>query len=129
MIMVKTEEKFLVIRQFCEKNANTELAKKYERYFVEGYDAYGLSSDIITSQRDEWMNSWKEELTTDDYILLGNRLVSTGKYEEASFAILFLIELKNRLTAGHFNSIGHHPGLHRWCASFANNLNDRGYRC
>ena len=33
-------------------------------------------------------------MTIDDYVLLGDKLISTGKYEEASFAITFISEMK-----------------------------------
>lgn len=104
--MDKTEEKFAEIRRFCEQNANVSLANKYSRYFTEGYDAYGLDSETIEKQRDNWLESWKNEMTIDDYILLGNRLIFTGKYEEASFAVIFLIANKDQLKRDHFEKIG-----------------------
>ena len=78
--MNKTEEKFIEIRKFCKQNADAVLVKKYGRYFTEGYDAYGVDSEMIEKQRDYWLESWKNEMTIDDYILLGNKLISTGKY-------------------------------------------------
>ena len=104
--MNKTEEKFTAIRQFCEQHANAALAKKYSRYFNEGYDAYGLDRETVENQRDKWLESWKNEMTIDDYILLGNKLISTGKYEEASFAVIFLIANKDQLRDVHFEKIG-----------------------
>jgi 3-methyladenine DNA glycosylase AlkD len=114
--MDKTEDKFAEIRRFCEQNANASLVKKYSRYFTEGYDAYGLDREKIEAQRDKWLESWKNELTVDDYILLGNRLISTGKYEEASLAILFLIANKDHLRANHFGKIGNwlDKGIVNW---------------
>ncbi len=104
--MDKTEEKFREIRKFCEQNADGSLAKKYSRYFTEGYDAYGFDRETIEEQRDKWLGLWQNELTVDDYILLGNKLVSTGKYEEASLAILFLTANKDQLRDCHFDKIG-----------------------
>ncbi|MGD8535042.1 MAG: DNA alkylation repair protein [Candidatus Aminicenantes bacterium] len=104
--MKKIEEKFLEIRRFCEKNTNPEIEKKYSRYFTEGYDAYGLDQKTYESQRDKWLEQWKDDLTLNDFLLLGDRLISTGKYEEASFAISFIYSNKDKLTAETFDKLG-----------------------
>jgi len=104
--MKKIEEKFLEIRKFCEKNANPEIIKKYSRYFTEGYDAYGLDQETFESQRDKWLEHWKKDFTLNDYLLLGDKLISTGKYEEASFAISFIYSNKENYTAETFDKLG-----------------------
>jgi 3-methyladenine DNA glycosylase AlkD len=104
--MKKIEEKFLEIRRFCEKNANPEIVKKYSRYFTEGYDAYGLDQKTFESQRDQWLELWKKDFTLNDFLLLGDKLISTGKYEEASFAISFIYSNKDELTAETFDKLG-----------------------
>jgi 3-methyladenine DNA glycosylase AlkD len=88
--MNKIDEKFQEIRKFCEKNVNPELQKKYARYFTEGYDSYGLDQKTFEGQRDKWLEEWKKELDFNDYLKLGDKLISTGKYEEASFAVSFI---------------------------------------
>lgn len=114
--MKKIEEKFIIIREFCENNVNPDNVKKYSRFFTEGYDAYGLDRDTLQSQRDKWIDLWKNEMTLDDYILLGDKLISTGKYEEASFAITFISEMKNQLNRNHFDKIGNwlEKGIINW---------------
>jgi len=114
--MAKIEEKFKIIRDYCETNANPDIVRKYARFFTEGYDAYGLDRDAFEAQRDKWLELWKNELIFDDYILLGDKLVSTGKYEEASFALVFLAAMKDRLTADHFERIGNwlENGIVNW---------------
>jgi len=104
--MKKIEEKFLEIRRFCEKNVNPDIVKKYSRYFTEGYDAYGLDQKTSESQRDKWLEQWKKDLTLNDFLLLGDKLISTGKYEEASFAISFIYSNKDKLTAETFDKLG-----------------------
>jgi len=104
--MKKIEEKFLEIRRFCEKNANPEIVKKYSRYFTEGYDAYGLDQKTYESQRDKWLGLWKKYLTLNDFLLLGDKLISTGKYEEASFAISFIYSNKESFTSETFDKLG-----------------------
>jgi len=100
------EGRFLEIRRFCEKNANPEIVKKYSRYFTEGYDAYGLDQKTFESQRDKWLELWKKDFTLKDFLLLGDKLISTGKYEEASFAISFMYSNKENLTAETFDRLG-----------------------
>lgn len=115
--MKKIEERFLEIRRFCEKNANPEIVKKYSRYFTEGYDAYGLDQKTFESQRDKWLEQWRKDLTLNDFLLLGDKLVSTGKYEEASFAISFFYSNKDKLTAETFDKLGN--WLEKWIMNWA----------
>ena len=104
--MKKIDEKFNEIRKFCRENANPEFVKKYARYFTEGYDAYGLDPKIFESQRDDWLEKWKNDMGINDYILLGDKLISTGKYEEAGFAVSFIYSNTDKLTAETFEKLG-----------------------
>jgi len=114
--MKKIEEKFHEIRRFCEKNANPDIVKKYSRYFTEGYDAYGLDQKTFESQRDKWLEQWKKDFTFADFLLLGDKLISTGKYEEASFALSFIYSNIDELTADTFNKLGRwlEKGIINW---------------
>ncbi len=114
--MKKIEEKFHEIRRFCEKNTNPEIVKKYSRYFTEGYDAYGLDQKTFESQRDKWLEQWKKDFTFADFLLLGDKLISTGKYEEASFAISFIYSNTKELTAETFDKLGRwlEKGIINW---------------
>jgi 3-methyladenine DNA glycosylase AlkD len=113
--MKKIEDRFLEIRRFCEKNANPEIVKKYSRYFTEGYDAYGLDQKTFESQRDKWMEQWKD-FTLNDYLHLGDKLISTGKYEEASFAVSFMYSNTENFTAENFERMGRwlEDGIINW---------------
>ncbi len=104
--MKKIDERFLEIRNFCEKNADPEIVKKYARYFTEGYDAIGLDPDKYESQRDKWLEQWGKDFALDDYLLLGDKLVATGKYEEASFAIGFIYSMTEKFMADTFEKLG-----------------------
>ncbi len=104
--MIDIDKKFLEVRKFCEQNSNLANVKKYSRYFTEGYDAYGLDRETQETQRDIWLEEWKNEMTPEDYLLLGDKLVSTGKYEEASYAIRFMASFKDKLNSSYFNKIG-----------------------
>jgi 3-methyladenine DNA glycosylase AlkD len=102
----KIEERFLEVRRYCEQNANPEIEKKYSRYFTEGYDAYGLDQKTFESQRDKWLELWGKDFTLDDFVLLGDKLIATGKYEEASFAVGFIYSLTDKFTAEMFEKLG-----------------------
>lgn len=104
--MKKIEQKFEEIRSFCRVNANPQRAQKYARFFKEGYDAYGLDKDTLLKQSENWVEAWQDELTLEEYFKLGDLLVATGKYEEASFAIQLMESFKDRFNAGHFERFG-----------------------
>ena len=93
------ERKFAEIRKFCAAHADAALAQKYARYFTEGYDPYGLDSQLMETQRDAWLEAWRAELGLEGFLRLGDRLAQTGKYEEGSFAILFAAAFKKDFTA------------------------------
>lgn len=104
--MDRIEERFQEIRAFCEQNKNPEIATKYSRYFAEGYDAYGVDPKLFESQRDKWLEEWKKDFTFEDFLLLGDKLISTGKYEEASFAVGFVYLQKEEFTPEAFERLG-----------------------
>lgn len=85
-----TEKKlFDEIRKFCQKNADEKIVEKYSRYFVEGYDAYGIDGKLSEAQRKIWFEKYKDELGLDGFLKLGDLLIKDGKYEEVFFAIWF----------------------------------------
>lgn len=100
------QKKFTEIRAFCEQNANPEIEKKYARYFTEGYDAYGIDRKLFESQRDLWLEQWQPAFTFNDFLDLGDRLIATGKYEEASFAVSFINSQKEAFSAPTFDRLG-----------------------
>ncbi len=104
--MNKTDKKFNTIRKFCEENANQANVLKYSRYFTEGYDAYGLGQVIFETQLDKWLEEWRNDLSFDDYLDLGDRLIASGKYEEASFAISFAYSQSDKFTKETFDRFG-----------------------
>lgn len=87
------------VRAWCARKANPELVRKYAKFFVEGYDAYGVD------HRDpEWevnRKVWSERLLAASplaYLDAGDLLMRSGKYEEASFAVLFAEAALDRAT-------------------------------
>ena len=114
--MDKIDTRLSEIRQFCIKNADPAIEKKYARYFTEGYDAYGIDPKIFESQRDKWLEQWKNDFTLNDYLLLGEKLIATGKYEEASFAVSFIYSLTHAYKPETFEKLGEwfDSGIKNW---------------
>ena len=56
MIAKKLKE----IREFCEGNSDSEIVKKYSRYFKDGFDGYGIDQKVFEKQRDAWIKEWKD---------------------------------------------------------------------
>lgn len=102
----KINERIVEIKTFCEKNSDPGVVKKYSRYFNEGYDAYGVSRKIFDEQVKKYFNLWKKDMDINDFLLMGERLIVSGKYEEAGFAILFASFLKKDYNKEMFERFG-----------------------
>jgi 3-methyladenine DNA glycosylase AlkD len=105
-----------LIRAFCKQNADEKLVIKYARYFKDGYDAWGIDSNLLKNQIKQWITDWKNDWNLNDYFRLGNLLIQSGKYEEASFAILFVANHKKQFTTETFQQIGYwlENGIRNW---------------
>ena len=82
------EELFEEIRDYCRKNANEAIVKKYAWYFKEGYDAYGLTKEQLEKKVNDVLAN--EAVDIQLVLDVGRLLVKSGKYEETSFAMLLL---------------------------------------
>ncbi len=91
------------IRSYCLANANEAVVKKYARYFREGYDAYGLT----TEKFNEKVTSILKDKGVDMKLVIeaGNLLVKSGKYEETGFAICLLKEFSEQFDIGTFKAV------------------------
>lgn len=110
------EEKLKEIRDFCLKNSKQSNIDKFSRYFREGFDGYGIDQKVFEAQRDFWIGKWKKEMTLENYLELGDKLVQIGKYEEISFAISFLASERENYTVSTFHRIGNwfDLGISNW---------------
>ena len=105
------------IRNFCRENADPVRAAKYAHYFVEGYDAWGI--DPKTTPFYANRDCWFEQLAAigkTAYLDAGDLLLSSGKYEEGSFAILFAQLAAPSAGAAHVARLGKwfHGGIRNW---------------
>ena len=94
------------IRSFLKKNADKKIVMKYNRYFKEGYDSYGIDWNKFPQQKDEWFNCCKNNLSRYEIFSLCENLMKTGKYEEASIALNFFIRFRKNYNKKMFNIIG-----------------------
>lgn len=94
---------FSEIQNYCIANSSQALVKKYSRYFKEGYNAYGLSQELLQSKVDDIVKVQLTDFST--IIATGHLLISAEKYEETSFAILLFKEYKKQFTTETFDEI------------------------
>lgn len=105
------------IREFCEAHADPERVRKYARYFVEGYDCYGVDHTLP-----EWAACRAQCLAqlkqAGRAALLEacDLLVRPGKYEEVFTAIVFAADSSELYTPGFFARIGKwfETGIGNW---------------
>jgi 3-methyladenine DNA glycosylase AlkD len=105
--MSAIESIYSEFKQYCEKNANEANRLKYQRYFVEGYDAYGLDQKSMEAERDRlWKLYGGSQINMGDAGQLAEMLWPTGKYELMSFAIWMMRYFVKEFTPETFEMIG-----------------------
>jgi 3-methyladenine DNA glycosylase AlkD len=114
--MNKLDQKHQEVIAFYTKNADENEVKKLARYFKEGLDAYGIDKDKSIAQRKKWLAEWQNDMTITDYLDFGDKLVATGKYEEAHCATEFIKSKKDEFTIETFERIGNwlENGIQNW---------------
>jgi 3-methyladenine DNA glycosylase AlkD len=87
------------IRAYCRTHANPANALKWQRYFTEGYDAWGFTDKndpIYTTKKVEWAANYST-LGVDGFLTAGRELFQSGKYEEGALAIQLLVPYRDEL--------------------------------
>jgi 3-methyladenine DNA glycosylase AlkD len=105
------------IRAFCEAHADPVRVQKYSRYFVEGYDSFGVDHKLP-----EWearRADWFAQLTAAGLPALLDTcdlLVRPGKYEEVVTAIRFVADSSALYSPEVFARIGKwfQEGIANW---------------
>jgi len=83
---MQPQQLFEDIRAYCLLHQNEAIVSKYARYFKEGYDAYGLSQELVEEKSKAILSQPEVNL---GFVLSTSRLlIASGKYEETSFAYL-----------------------------------------
>jgi 3-methyladenine DNA glycosylase AlkD len=95
------------IRAFCEAHADPERVRKYARYFVEGYDAYGVDHTLPEWEagRKEWL-AQLQQAGLPALLDACDLLVRPGKYEEVFTAIRFVADSSEMYSPEVFARIG-----------------------
>jgi 3-methyladenine DNA glycosylase AlkD len=94
--MKKSHQLAREVQEYCAAHADAKAAKKWERYFKEGYDAWGLldkDHPFFNERQAEWLDAYRG-IGVRGFIEAGEKLFATGKYEEGAISIRFL---KSRL--------------------------------
>jgi len=104
------------IRAFCRANADPKTVAKYAKYFKEGYDGYGISKEVWEANRTRFYEKYRDRLTLDGFLRLGQLLFESGKYEEGSAAIVSIKPLLGQFTAETYQGIGAwlEKGVRNW---------------
>ena len=115
MINTKIKE----IKGFCETNSDPDIVKKYQRYFKEGYDGYGIDDNLFKQQIEIWIEQWKNEMTIESYLTLGDELMKNGRFDEKHIAIFFLKSCRKDFSKDTFKRVGDwfDYGVNNWATT------------
>jgi len=91
------------IRSFCRQHADPAIVEKYARYFKEGYDAWGLPTDLFRAKVKELLAS--KTLTMETVIEASYDLIASEKYEEPGLAMQLLKGFSKQFTKDTFKVI------------------------
>ncbi len=113
------DSKVKEIRGFCETNSNPDIITKYQRYFKEGYDGYGIDDKVFIHQIEIWVEQWKAEMTIESYLALGDELMKNGRFDEKHVAIYFLKSRRQDFSKDTFKRIGNwfDYGINNWATT------------
>jgi 3-methyladenine DNA glycosylase AlkD len=106
--MKKPEDLVKEIRKYCRENADAEKAKKYERYFKEGYDSWGIierEHPFYNAKQSGWLEKYAD-LGVSGFVKAGALLFESGKYEEGAMAIRFIKSHLDEMDAKAVASLG-----------------------
>lgn len=115
MIATKIKE----IRFFCETNSDPTIIEKYQKYFKEGYDGFGIDDKLFKCQIETWIKQWENEMTIDNFLNLGDALMKNGRFEEKHIAISFLKSCRKDYSKETFNRVGNwfDYGINNWATT------------
>ena len=106
------------IRAFCTAHADAKQVERYQRYFTEGYDPYGVPDKVMQPQREKWFEQHKG-LGLTGMLELGDLLFASGKYEEGFAAVFFAGKFKPEFKSATFQRFGRwlDSGVRNWAHS------------
>lgn len=113
------DAKFREIRNFCETNSDPDIIKKYQKYFKVGYDGYGIDDKAFKHQIEIWLNQWKDEMTIEHYLDLGDELMKNGRFDEKHVAISFVKSYRTDFSKETFYRVSNwfDYGINNWATT------------
>ncbi|TRX70485.1 DNA alkylation repair protein [Carboxylicivirga sp. M1479] len=114
-----TDTKTKAIRDFCKANSDPEIIKKYQKYFKEGYDGYGIDDKAFKGQIEIWLEQWKDEMTIESYLDLGDELMKNGRFEEKHVAISIITASRSDFSKHTFDRVSNWfaYGINNWATT------------
>jgi 3-methyladenine DNA glycosylase AlkD len=100
---MKAVELYEDIQKYFRTNTDKAMVKKYERYFTEGYDAYGISTEKFNAKLKAVTNDKRVNIRLA--LSTGKLLIKSGKFEETSFAICLLKEFAEKFDRNTFAQV------------------------
>jgi len=102
------------ITSYCIANANEENARRYDRFFKEGYDGYGITTENVTKLLSELLSD--KSLKPETVIEALEKHLITGKYEEISIPLGLLLKMGKQFNALHFETLSgiFAKGINNW---------------
>jgi len=116
--MTRVEALASEIRKYCASHADRKQARRWERYFTEGYDAWGLldKNDPLWHQKQtEWLEGYRD-IGLRGFLKLGEILFRSGKYEEGALAIRFAVTFRDQFDQKAVERLGKwfEAGIRNW---------------
>lgn len=91
------------IRTFCEDNQDPAIVAKYQRYFKEAHEAWGLANGMATAKSKEI--TARSGMTLELALEAAPELIRSGKYEETFFAFLLVQGFHKEWTKATFHAM------------------------
>ena len=109
------------IHAYGTKHENIAIVQKYQRYFKEGYDAYGLNQEQVKSLVNDilTMPGMTNELLSETSLLL----VRSPKYEMTVIAIRLMLSFHKSWSTDTFNTV------EKWFSAGITNWAQTDYIC
>lgn len=106
--MARVKDLVREVRAYCEAHANPDGKAKWDRYFKEGFDAWGLldkNDPLWTVKLPEWAERYSA-LGIDGFVACGNLLFPSGKYEEGAVACRLVEPFVREVDDARFQAVG-----------------------
>lgn len=100
---MKPDELFREIDDYCQANTDETIVKKYSRYFKDGYNGFGVSTELFEMK----LESLLKDPSVDLNLLLKTAplLIKTRRFEETSFAIHILKSFSKHFSKETFKEV------------------------